>query len=388
MIYQIASLQEVKYLFLLSTIFLGYQIGLLFIFQYFKLKNEKIRLNKVLLSYGFFLLLGFTCLLFLTINNFFITDEIIAETFRKIAYISVILTTILFWFFINDEQFSVLINLKVIRVLVFLTFIPLIAAIFINTDTQIFRYTLGVLVFHALYLAFFQYRVIQQSRGTIKKRFIIIFLAEILFFIALMLGADIPLMIFNITGLAVEILFFIGILLLTTSLVFFFIAIYDFPPILEFKWKENLSKLFIVNQKTNNCLFACNFSDPLFKKIDISEEKGMSTQRDFQDLFSGAITGIEGIISAITDTKNERINIIKHSDSLILLEYCTQFEETPLYYALVVDHDSSSIRYFLSELKTQFESFYKEILMCLSELKGKKEQLFGSFNIIIKNLLN
>ena len=98
-----------------------------------------------------------------------------------------------------------------------------------------------------LYLVFFQYRIIQQSKGTIKRRFVIIFLAVVFFIMALLLGADIPRMIFNITGVAVDILFFIGIALLLTSLVLFFIAIYDFPPILEFKWKQNLLKLFIVN---------------------------------------------------------------------------------------------------------------------------------------------
>jgi len=103
---------------------------------------------------------------------------------------------------------------------------------------------------------------------------------------------------------------------------------------------------------------------------------------------SGGLTGIEIIISAITNTQNERIKVIKQEGSYILLEYGTKYS-TPIVYALLVKKDLKSIRYFLNLLKVQFENFFKEILENFEEfdLAGQDERLFSSFDIILENLI-
>jgi hypothetical protein len=93
------------------------------------------------------------------------------------------------------------------------------------------------------------------------------------------------------------------------------------------------------------------------------------------------------VLSEITNTKGEAINKIQQPDSFILLEYSSGIS-FQLIYALIVKKDLKSNNYFLKAIKNQFESFYREILRELDNLKGSEEQLFGSFDVIIENILD
>jgi hypothetical protein len=98
------------------------------------------------------------------------------------------------------------------------------------------------------------------------------------------------------------------------------------------------------------------------------------------------IIGIDMVLSEITNTKGETINKIQRPDSLILLEYGSGIS-SHIIYALIVKKDLKSNSYFLKLIRNQFESFYKEILKELDEFKGSEEQLFGSFDVLLENLL-
>jgi len=158
-----------------------------------------------------------------------------------------------------------------------------------------------------------------------------------------------------------------------------FLGVYDFPAFYEFNWKENLLKFFIIYQKNNLCLYNHDFS------LGSNQEDGILQEKQDKILF-GSITGIDSIISAITKTEGEKINKIKYGDSYILIEYGSNIA-SKITYALLVKKDISSTRYFLTSLKKQFESFYKQILEEIDSLEGKEEQLFGSFSIIMKDML-
>ena len=112
---------------------------------------------------------------------------------------------------------------------------------------------------------------------------------------------------------------------------------------------------------------------------------GVNGQIKRDRLLPQGILGIETIISTITDTRDEKINKIKQQDSYILLEY----GENPsnIMYVLHVKKDLKSLRHFIIFIKNQFESFFKEILIVLEKFKGSEEHFFGSFDIIVKNIM-
>jgi len=170
---------------------------------------------------------------------------------------------------------------------------------------------------------------------------------------------------------------FIGIILFTIGFFFSFIGLYEFPSLYGFKWEGNILKLFIINQENSLCLYSHDFS----------KLKSETKQKDYEQLFSVGIIGIDSILSAITDTRGEKINKIKQIDSLILLEYGSGIL-SEIIYALVVRKDLKNNINFLKAIKNQFESFYKEILSKLDTLKGSEEQLFGSFDIIIEDMIH
>ncbi len=172
------------------------------------------------------------------------------------------------------------------------------------------------------------------------------------------------------------IIFSIGFTLVFVGFILTLVGLYTFPAFYGFKWEGNILKLFIINEKNNVCLYSHDFS-----KI-----KSEHTQKDYEQLFSVGIIGIDIVLSAITNTRGEKINKIKQADSLILLEYSSGIS-SQIIYALVVKKDLKSNIYFLKSIKSQFESFYKEILRELDSLKGSEEQLFGSFDVIIEDLL-
>ncbi|TFG30242.1 MAG: hypothetical protein EU532_01265 [Promethearchaeota archaeon] len=181
---------------------------------------------------------------------------------------------------------------------------------------------------------------------------------------------------FNLSGYLYY-LSFISIILLIFGLIFTLIGLYVFPSFYGFKWEGNILKFFIINQNNNFCLYSHDFS-----QIE-SEVKS----KDYEKLFSVGIIGIDSILSAITNTRGEKINKIKQADSLILLEYGSG-NLSQIIYALVVKKDLKSNKNFLKAIKKQFESFYRELLSKLDTLKGSEEQIFGSFDIIIEDLIH
>jgi hypothetical protein len=202
----------------------------------------------------------------------------------------------------------------------------------------------------------------------------LVFIGEVLDIISLFFISESPLGFSQIDYHST--LLFIGIIFLISGFIIASLGVYAFPAFYEFKLRENLLKLYIINQDNNYSLFSHDFTD--IKQPD--------AQSDHELLFSGGIIGIDIIISLITDTKNENINEIKQADSFILLEYGTQFSSN-IIYALVVKNVIKSNRYFLKSIKDQFESFYKEMLNELDNITGSKKLLFSSFEVLINNII-
>ncbi|MFX1258365.1 MAG: hypothetical protein ACFFAN_10930 [Promethearchaeota archaeon] len=369
------SFQEFQFLLYLTVIILGIQLAVYFFYRYYKIRDERLPLNKILLSFGMFFLLLISGAFILAINKFFITDPIIKEIYNKFGYIPIFFAAIAFLYFISVEEFSKIINLKIAKYLMIVNLIPIIVVIFMPTSAVFTVLIVSIItLLTSIFILIFQIKLIRISKGIIKNRLLLIFIGAnlsiaSLFFFLEIITSFYPLEIINI-------LFFVGIVLLLTGLIVISLGVYEFPAFYEFKWKENLLGLFIINQVNNNCLY----------HHDFSERKFGGTGKHYKKLFSGGIIGIDSVLSAITDTRDEKISKIKQADSFILLEYENSFSYQ-IAYALVVKNDLKSNRYFLKSLKYQFESFYKEMLSEIDNLKGSEEQLFGSFDVIIENIM-
>jgi hypothetical protein len=385
MILQLEAIYEVKFLISILIVLFGYQLAGYFFYHYYKLRDNRVQLNRILLSYGSLFLFGITtffCVVLIDVDYGFIPNETAIEFLRSFGYACGALAIMLFLYFIKVEQFSFVVNLKILKYLIYALFIPIVIVIFLNSRHRITQLTLGIIVVAAGYILIIQYKILKNSVGGIKKSFILIVIGEIIGLAAIFTGARVVAELFSILGNP-TILFLIGAPFLMLGIFIFFIAVYYFPPFYEFKWKVNLIKLFIINQKNNHCLYNYDIYTYLSEKLAAPELRREKSSEHIDKLFSGGILGIDSIISAITDTKDTHIDKIKHGEALILLDY----GETPNYitYALLVKEDMDSIRYFLNTLKTQFESFYRELLKEIDFYEGKEELLFSSFDIIINN---
>jgi hypothetical protein len=110
-----------------------------------------------------------------------------------------------------------------------------------------------------------------------------------------------------------------------------------------------------------------------------------SHSENIDRIFSKGISGIEKIITLITDTKTERINKIQQDDFLIMFEYGKV--PLPLFYVLIVKNDLISSKHLLKIVRIRFESFFKEILLNLDDLEEDQEKIFISFNTIMEEIL-
>jgi len=324
-------------------------------------------------------------LLLLSIITLLLGSPENAWLLRKLAYSSTIGAFAFFWFYVGGDQFSEIFNPLLAKLFMGISLIFIFILMFLGTISAELQFLLVILGFEGFFMILFQVKMILRASGTLKKRFILITVSGFLMAISLGLGAESEINMFPFTSNISDSLFFSSIGLLFLAVLILFMALYNFPPILEFKWKENLLKLVIFNNATQTSLYSYVF--PKQEQFSGSKSERELSQSDSVNLFSGGIIGIDGIISAITNTKGEKLNRIKQGNSYILLEYGTQYEKLPLTYALVVNEDLKSIRYFLTSIKNQFESFYKEILFDEKVKQGSAGQLFQSFEIIIKDLL-
>lgn len=375
MLYQLNTVQEIEFLSYLTGILLGLELVIYMFYRYYKTKDERLPLNKILFSYGMFYSLLILSIFISATNRFFISDPFEKELFYKIGLISILFSSITFLFFIRIEEFSKIINLRIARYVMLIGLISILLIIFLPVVFTILFIFISILTLILLsYILFIQIKLIITSKGNIKKRLNLVFVGEVLDIISLFFISESPLGFSQTDYLST--LFFIGIIFLISGFIVASLGVYAFPVFYEFKLKENLLKLYIINQDNNYCLFSHNFSEIKQKDIHI----------DHETLFSGGIIGIDIIISLITDTRNENINKIKQANSFILLEYGMQFSSN-IIYALVVKNDIKSNRYFLKSIKEQFESFYKEMLSELDNITGSEELLFGSFEVLVNNII-
>jgi len=384
MLLQLSEIREIQFLFCLTDIILGTQLAIFFFYRYHKINVERLQLNKILLSYGSICLFNVISAFILTINRFIISSPYIMELLNRIGYVLLFLSIITFLYFITTKEYSKIINLKVLKVLIILNLIPIILIILIPSNTLFFSFLKILLIsLNLLLIATFQIKLIIKSKGKTKKNLIQLFIGGIFSFSSLFFIIEIC---FNLLYLAeiLTSLLLLGTLSFIVGFITLLSGIFGFPAFFELNWEENLINLFIINQNNNNCLFKYNFSE-IYQEGRILKEKNKDFQKRFEDLFLGGITGIDRIIAEITNTKNGKINKIKREDSLVFLEYGSNFSSN-ITYALITKKDLNSNLYFLKSLKKKFEYIFKEVLIDVEDFE-EKVQLFKNFDVIIDDLL-
>lgn len=375
MLFQLNSVQEIEFLLYLTAIILGFQLTVYFFYRYYKNRDKKLPLNRIILSYGFSYLLLISAVLILTINRFLISESLLKEILYKLGYILIVFSSTAFLYFIIMKEFSRVINLNLLKFLTIISIIPVVIfIIFPISEIAIILPFAGITIICSIYIIIFQIQLIKTTRGEIKQRNVKILLGNILNISSLFFILEIFTNQFQ-TGL-IDILLFIGIILLISGLLIASFGVYGFPAFYEFRWRENLLRLFIINRINNTAIYS----------YDFPQVRDKGSHEDYKKLFSGGITGIDNMLSDISNTKGEKIRKIKQADFLIYLEYGSDYA-SKITYSLVVKENLKSNRYFLRSIQYQFENFYKEILTGLDSLKGSEEALFSSFDVILKEIL-
>ncbi|TXT66715.1 MAG: membrane protein of unknown function [Promethearchaeota archaeon] len=383
MIIEITRSQELQFLFFLAPVLIGIQLSIYFYYQYFKLYDNDLYLNKILLSYGTFALCIIVATLLLQNARLFQSDPEIIRLISKIGWILMLLAPILFLIFITNKAFEEVLNIKICILVMVLNLIPLAFAILLySTEAVVFRTSIVLMILSLLYIIYIQLNIIRKTKGVIKKRFTRFLIGEGIAISSLFFAYQVNIELFPTIN---EIIFYSGIIILTIGFLIIFVSLYNFPPFYEFQWRESLSKLYIINQKTNNCIYFCDFQKALKDENYFETSKQEDFQYITEDIFSEIITGVEMIIDNLTNTEEDKIIQIQQEESILFFDHGKQLPY--ISYILMVEKDLRSHYSFLRQIKTQFESFFEGVLENIINLEENPGKLFKSFDIVISQMI-
>ncbi len=379
MISQYSPIVEIQFLVYVIPVILGVELGLYFFYQYKKSRSTKLPLNRILLSYGWFTLFVVNGAFFLVVNR--LAFNATNELFAQIGFSAIFLAPIGFMAFILIKESRKLVNLKLAWIITIASFTPLLLLFLLGSKNRIFMASISITALNAISVITYQVRMIRASMGDIHRRLVQLFTGEILALLAL--GFAFIVVFASNIGAPTEPFFFTGVSFLITGLLIMFYASADFPPFYEFDWKSNLLKLFIIDPAKNQFLYVRDF---LQKAKPAPGDAERDKVRD--DLFSGAISGIEQMLDTISTSSKQRLSEIDQGGSIILLEYSSE-GLPPITYALVVTKNLSSLRHFCRAVKTQFESFFPGLLKNLESVvkAGSPGRAFQSFDIVMNSML-
>ncbi len=370
--------------FLFISVVIGYEIFTYFLYQYHKVKDEKLDLNKVLLGYGIIFGLLLTGFFIRTINLYYIRD-ISLETFGFLTRLTFLLTyssLLIFFIIISSESFSEITNSRLTKIIVFLLIIPISTVFFLQVDSPLFMIiSLVTLVSSYSYILYFQTKLIKLATGDIKKRLSLILIGFLLCMVQHFIGG-------YLTSYVLFQQYFIILQLIAiptflTGLLIVFLGVYRFPAFLEFGWKENLLNIFIIDRRNNNLLYAFDFSSMRDEEHDSMKYSSNLKEREL--FFSRGIIGIDDIFHGVTKSNEKGIEKIRRGELIIFFKHGDDPFDF-ISYSLVVKKDMKSFNYFLKSVKNQFQAVYKNMLIDLVDLKGNEKKIFSSFDKILLNL--
>ncbi len=377
----LVNLREVYLPAMIFSIILDYQLAVYFFYLYGKHRKDKIGLNKFLLTFSNLFGIGATSYLFLVIGSFYIHDSYLAELFIRIGVsllqggILVVLLILL------SKPFLTLINSRVVKIVSVFSGISIIYLLFLYVKSIGIFPSILIGLIGGGYFLYFQTKLVKLTSGTEHSRLLITLIGEVIFLTGMFIGSglsNMPLL-FDVR----DIFYFVGSYVVNLGLLVILYGTFKFPGVLEFNWKNNLLKLYVIDAKNLFELYSYDFS-----KIRILTDEPESHYNNEVDhpINSIGVVGISDVFDEITKTYQNRVKIIKYGNFSILLEY----EEDPksqILFVLFVDKNMKSLQLFLKKVKTQFLSSYSGLLGNFGMVDRFRETIFSGFDVILQNIL-
>lgn len=369
--------------FMILELLIGYQISFYFLYQYYKIKEEKIGLNKIFLAFSLLIGLGVSGIVIRNYNSFYINDVLLNNFFLYFTHIIIAVAVSSFLLIISSKSFQIIININVTRAVSIYTIVISILIFVVQIKSIQFIFIIISIILGYFYLIFFHLELINRSKGKIRKRIILIFIGEVLLISNILIGSEEIVVLISLQHMPFITL--ISNFVILFALMTILLGVYKFPIFLEFNWNKNLIKLFIVNTQNFEIIYTFNFTEEIERKENTTKKPSEIIESDY--FFSRGIIGIKDIISGITNKKEERIEKIRRGELLILLKN----GDAPLsfvLYCLTVKKEMNSINYFLKTIKNEFQELYKNIILSFEDLQGLENKIFSSFDNHIKNILS
>lgn len=373
------NLKLFHYPFIFIVLIIAYQISAYFFYLYYRSRKEKLKINSSLLAFGLLYGFGFTGVVIRTINSYYVEDSIMFNFLLKFSHISIFIAVFSFLLIISQKSFNELVNTKITKVVSVITIALSILIFFINDNTILGILLLVSLFIGGVYMLFFHIKLIKKSTGDIRKRLLFLLIGEILIVLVIVIGAEKTPYIFSPEQQNIIAILYNPLVILGQLIVFY--SIYDFPIFLEFEWQNNILNLYIIDIKRLKIIFQYNFVKNNKEQLMIKQDS-----ESLNIIFSGGIIGIEKIISAITKSRESKIEKIRQGDYFVLLNQGKD-DLAFLTYCILVKKDMVSIQYFLKLIKKEFTKLYGKILLDLKSIEEKESQIFVEFNKKIENIL-
>ena len=378
----LVNLREVYLPAMIFSIILDYQLAIYFLYLYVKHRKDEIGLNKFLLTFSNIFGIGATSYFFLVIGSFYIIDYYIAELFIRTGVSLLQGGILVVLLHLISKPFSNLINSKLIIVLCTFSAISIIYLLFLFIPSIGLSPSIFIGLIGGGYFLYFQMKVVRLTSGTVRTRLSMTLIGEIVFLIGMLFGSGLPHipMLFEIK----EIFYFVGSYVVNLGLMIIFFGTFKFPGVLEFNWKSNLLKLYIVDARNLLELYSYDFS--ITRNISESSDSDYNHSGNAK-INSIGIVGISDVFDEITKTYQNRIKTIKYGDFSILLEY----EEDPKFqflFVLFARKNMKSLEIFLQKVKIQFLKTYKSVLLNIDILDKFRETIFSGFDVVLQEIID
>ncbi|TXT53807.1 MAG: membrane protein of unknown function [Promethearchaeota archaeon] len=380
------GIEEFYFLLYLLVVIVGIELSIFSIYKYQRGGYKQLPLDRMLFSIGLLYLI-FDCSFFIfAINQVVITSNVLSAVLSMLTIFIIQVSIFPILLLVVIKEFSQIMHsqvnylfmgIQLVLIVLNGIFNPLFSTITIIIKIS----TISVIIVYFVYL----FREIRKkTSGEIKKRLQQVIIGTFINYLSLVFNLNIfiPFIYNNVAELLIVVG---GIILLIGGYLFVFYGIYKFPTFYEVQWKENLIKLFIINQKKNSLLYSSDFSEGSKSMEDEIKKKYKTKSKKIEHFFTGGLEGIDKILSEISQSEDKQLQEIKKGDVVVLLEYGSG-RLSHIVYVLVVEKALKSYKIFLNKIKNQFESFYKQLLLEDFE-RDKEKLLFKNFDLILQNLI-
>jgi hypothetical protein len=376
------NLREVYIPAMIFSIILDFQLAIYFLYLYRKRQENEIGLNKFLLIFSNLFGMGAVSYVFLVIGSFYIKDTFITELFIRTG-ISILQGGMLVALLhLLSKPFFSLVNSKLIKILSVCVGASLGYLIFFNVNGIGLVISILIGLIGGGYFLYFQTKLVKLTSGTVHSRLFMTLIGEIVFLIGVFFGSGLPIIPFFLE--LKDSLYSIGSSIVNIGLIIILYGTFKFPGVLEFNWKKNLLKLYVVDARNLFELYSYDFTN-IINYTDEKESNSINGKNG--SINSIGVVGISDVFDEITKTYQNRIKKIKYGNFNILLDY----EEDPnsqFLFVLFIDKNLRSLELFLNKVKNQFIQTYKGVLANFDLVDKFRDTIFSGFDLIIQDILD